>query len=671
MHALDWSIVFVFVSGLFAITLYTRRFIRSVADFLAAGRVAGRYLLTVSSGIGGAISIIAAWEMVYAGGLPTQWWTLLSLPVGLLLALTGFIIYRFRQTRALTLAQFFEARYSRNFRIFAGLLSWISGVLNYGIFPAVTTRFLVAFFGLSTTWHLGSISISTFPVVMALYLGFALFTALAGGQISIMIIDFVQGVLMMIIFVVVLLFLFNKFSWNSIIAGLQTAPPGHSMVNPFKTGKVADFNIFYFLIGIFGQIYNARSWQGNSGFNASARSPHEAKMAGILSNWRSFVQQACLLLIPLAAYAVLHDSAFASLAAPIQHRLSQIPNLTDRGEMTVPVFLTAILPTGLMGLFGAVILSSAISCDNTYLHSWGSIFIQDVILPVRKTHLSPAAHLRLLRLSITGVATFAFFFSLWFPLKQLVLMYFAVTGAIYLGGAGAVIVGGLYWKRGTTTAAWMALIAGSVLATGGLIAQQLWTNTLIPSLRRAFPHNAWLLAHATTFPINGQYIYFIAMLTASVLYIVVSLLGPATAYDLDKLLHRGPHALPEDVLAGSTHGKRSWREMLGVTPELTRGDRILFWATFWWSMGWWGIMGIATAIQFMFGISDYAWSVFWWWKIWFVGFLGIVFTIWFIIGGLCDVRRLFVDLRRLRVEADDDGTVPEDTAASAEHAITD
>lgn len=668
MHSIDWAIVFVTLAILCGLTLYSRQFTRSVADFLAARRLAGRYLLTVHESVG-AIAIIATWEMVYAGGLATQWWTLLSLPVGLLLALTGFIVYRFRQTRAMTLAQFFEMRYSRNFRIFAGLLAWVSGVLNYGIFPAVTTRFLIAFFGFPETCHIGPLAVSTFPLVMGLYLTFALLTALAGGQISIMLIDFVQGVLTLVMFVAVLLFLFNRFSWDSVIAGLETAPPGRSMINPFKAQELADFNLSYFLIGIFGRIYNARSWQGLSGYRAAPRTPHEAKMGGILSTWRLIVQQACLPLMPLVAFAVLHHVHFAALSAPIEHRLNQIADPTQRVQLTVPIFLTAVLPAGLMGLVGAVILSAGISCDNTYLHSWGTIFVQDVIRPFRERHFTPAAHLRLLRLSIIGVAAFAFFFSLYFPLKQYVLMFFAITGAIYLGGAGAVIIGGLYWRRGTTAAAWTALISGSLLASGGLAAQQLWPSTLSPALLRQFPHSVWLASHRGAFPINGQLVYFIAMLAASLLYSIVTLIGPKVVYNLDKLLHRGIYALPEDELAGSVK-RLSWREMIGLTAEFSRGERLFFWLTLWWSIGWWGFMGVGTAYQYIVGISDHAWSIFWWMKIWVLGLvLGVVFSIWYILGGIRDVHRLLVDLRRLPTEANDDGSVAQGVAAAAERLV--
>lgn len=66
-------------------------------------------------------------------------------PVGIIVALSGFVTYRFRQTRAMTLAQFFELRYSRKFRLFAGMLGFFAGIMNFGIIPAVAHASLFTF----------------------------------------------------------------------------------------------------------------------------------------------------------------------------------------------------------------------------------------------------------------------------------------------------------------------------------------------------------------------------------------------------------------------------------------------------------------------------------------------------------------------------------------------
>jgi SSS family solute:Na+ symporter len=634
---------------------------KSVADFLAANRLAGRYMLTVSSGFGGAISLIALWEMVYDAGLPTQWWSMIGMPIGLIIGISGFIIYRFRQTRALTLAQFFEMRYSRKFRYFSGILCWISGVANYGIFPAITARFIIYFFGFSEYINVCGIEIATFPLVMIAYLSITLYIACAGGQISIMIVDFYQGILLMLIFLVLMCFLMYKFEWNDIIAGLLTAPENKSLVNPFKAKDVQDFSIWYFLIGVFGMIYNRLSWQGNSGFNAAAKTPHESQMAGIISSWRGIAFALCMLLIPLAAYAVLHLPQYAAMAAPIKAQIALIADPQIQSQMTVPLFLANILPVGMMGLFAAAIVACAIGCDNSYIHSWGTIFVQDVLLPIRNKPLDPKRHMLWLRVSIFSVALFGFVFSMLFPLKDFILMFFALTGAIYLGGAGAVIIGGMYWKRGTTEAAWAALILGTVLAFGGMIIQQFWGSWMAPALLNVWPNCQWLIVHNTKFPINGQEIYFYAMLAASLCYILVSLLGPKRVFDMDKMLHRGKYAVKEDVVEAKdafVAKRKTFGELIGLSREFSRFERFLFWSTFWWTMAWWGIFVIGTVINLFYEVSDHAWSLFWWFKLWWFSLiLGTVCTVWIFFGGVRDAFRLFRDLKQERVDDSDDGSV--------------
>ncbi|MEM8782060.1 MAG: hypothetical protein AAGE65_04300, partial [Planctomycetota bacterium] len=61
---------------------------------------------------------------------------------------SGWVQFRFRETRALTMPGFFSDRYSPGVRKSAGVLAFVSGVMNYGIFPAVTANLIVAFCGL-------------------------------------------------------------------------------------------------------------------------------------------------------------------------------------------------------------------------------------------------------------------------------------------------------------------------------------------------------------------------------------------------------------------------------------------------------------------------------------------------------------------------------------------
>jgi len=99
--------------------------------------------------------------------------TNISTPVALVMVLAGWVSYRYRETRVFTLAQFFEVRYSKSFRVFAGILGWVSGIINFGIFPAVGARFFVYYCGLPE--YVPYLGISSYAFVMLLLIGISLF----------------------------------------------------------------------------------------------------------------------------------------------------------------------------------------------------------------------------------------------------------------------------------------------------------------------------------------------------------------------------------------------------------------------------------------------------------------------------------------------------------------
>ena len=632
----DWGIVVLVFATMLSGIFISKRYMRSVADFLAANRTGGRYLLAVSSGVAnlGAITVIAFFEQNYLAGFAMTWWSFSMGVVMLVITLSGWVNYRFRQSRALTMAQFFEMRYSRKFRVFAGSLAFIGGILNFGIFPAVGARFFMYFCGLPHRFTFLGADVSTFAVLMILLLTISLYFVFAGGQIAVIITDFIQGTFVNIMLVAIVIYFVFIFDYDTIYTALQTAPKDASMINPFETSAARDFNFWFFMISIFGNIYNRMSHQGEQAYNSSAKSAHEAKMAQALSNWREIPRNMFLLFIPICAYTVMHHVQFSEQAAGVQSALSGVDSTAIRSQLTVPLVLTQILPAGLIGGFAAAMLAAFISTHDTYLHSWGSIFIQDVVLPLRKKPLTPQQHIQFLRYSILGVAVFVFFFSLFFQQSQYILLFFAITGAIFFGGSGAVLIGGLYWKRGTTAAAYASLITGSVVATGGIIIHQ-----LIPD-----------------FFINGQVFYFIAMVSACVVYIAVSLLGKRQVTDLDKLLHRGKYALEEEYKVVKPEPLKGLK-WLGMGKEFTRGDRAIYIATYAWVFSWFAVFVIGVIYNLTHFISDATWMSFWYVFLAINVFAVIFVVIWFTVGGLRDLKFMMNKLKTIERDPTDDGSV--------------
>jgi SSS family solute:Na+ symporter len=638
MSFIDWVIIVIFTAVVVGITSTTKKYTKSVADFLSANRTAGRYLLAVSEGMAGlgAIALIAGFEAYYRGGFVLVWWSWMTFPVVAILTLSGFVVYRFRQTRALTLAQFLEARYSKKFRIFAGSICFISGIVNFGIFPGISARFLVYFCGLPEYIQLFGFSVATFIVLMIMLVALSVLIVFWGGQIAVMVSDFVQGAFCNVTFVIVLAVLLYKIDWGTISGALLVSTPGNSMINPHDSGKIQNFNVWYYIIAMVAMVYNWMGWQGVQAYNCSAKNAHEAKMGKILAPLRGISQQLLLVFLPICAFAVMSSTKYAPIAESVRSSLSHIDNSKVELQMITPSVVSKFLPVGLMGMFASVILAAFISSHSTYLHSWASILIQDVVAPLQKKQLEPRQHMSLLRLSVIGIAVFICIFSAIYNQTQHIWMFWAITSAIYLGGAGIVVIGGLYSRKGTTLAAYSAMITGTVVALVGFVINQMVED----------------------FFIDGQWFYLISILSATLSYIIVSVFTYNKDYNLNTLFHGETHPKDERSAASIEPEQTSrFLRNIGITREFSRGDLLIYIGAFCWAMLFFVIFAVGTIYGAVVNISSEKWGLFWKSYVVFSFVVGIITTIWFLLGGLRDMSRMFADLKTAQRDNLDDGTV--------------
>ncbi len=643
MHPLDWSLIIASLLIVLVMGLYTQTYMRSVADFLTAGRVARRYLLAVSRGemATGAVVFVSMFQAFNHSGFALGWWGWLLGPLGLVVGLFGFIYYRYRETRVMTLAQFFEVRYSKRLRTFTGFLGFFAGILNFGIIPSVGARFMVYILDFPPQLHVLGFTIPTFIVLMAAFLSVNLFVTLTGGLITIMMTNCIEGIISQIMYLVLIAGLLSMFSWHQIDFCLVHQPTGQSFVNPMDTGKIQDFNIWYAAMGFLLGNYGGFTWQNRSAYNSAPLTAHEARMGGLYGGLRAMGVGAIGPVLAVCAYTYMHHPDFAAAAAHAKAQLAQIANPATRDQMTTPIALNTLLPGGLRGALCTVLLLGIFGGDSIALHSWGSLLIQDVILPNRKRPFTPEQHIRLLRLAITGVAVFGFLFGALVPPSDYVSMWFAVTQGIFTTGAGAVIIGGLYWKKGTSQGAWTAFIVGSVLSVTGIVAHQYY---------------------GPSFFLNGQQISFFCSVISVALYITVSLATCREDFNMDRMLHRGIYAKISEELGAPApspvKARLTWTRVIGIDQNFTRGDRWVAYVLFGWSMLFCGIMIVGTLWNLASPWSTETWSMFW-----YIVSIGVpvclagVMTIWFTWGGVSDSIDLFRRLRVERVNPLDNGMV--------------
>ncbi len=135
-------------------------------------------------------------------------------------------------------------------------------------------------------------------------------------------------------------------------------------------------------------------------------------------------------------------------------------------------------------------------------------------------------------------------------------------------------------------------------------------------------------------------------------------------FNLDKLLHRGEYADEDSARSTPDRANPSLlSRLVGIDEEYTRGDKILAWSVFVYSIVY--HLGLTFLAVLLWNLAS-PWPSEWWGKYYYVTSLiipmlvGCVSTVWFLWGGIRDGSRLFSDLDARAIDASDNGFVQKD-----------
>ena len=775
----DWLILVLPVCFVMYMGWYSRKFIRGVSDYLAAGRICGRYVISAGDLANGLsiIGLVTYLEGHYKTGFSVAFWGNVIAPLSIILALTGYCHYRFRETKAMSLGQFLEMRYSRNFRIFASGLRSLAEMLANMIMPALAARFFIQILDLPDHINLFGLQISMFVVLVVLFLTLAITLICWGGTLCLIITDTIQGMFMYPILACFVIFLFYKFSLTEqVMPTMMDRVAGESFINPYDTKNLRDFNLFSMVIVvIYGTIMNRVNWTG-AGYSSAAKTPHEQKMAGLLGSWRGAIVSMFYVLIACALITFLNHKDFANdasivrknlatrvaddvfidpkeaykgklvkekiatipplvheihLDGPEEGKLSQDKNLdtefldnihtvlkddarekctaamegkgyseerqkeeyhiaegyandlyqrcrTLYYQLSMSVTMRHLLPHGLFGLFCLLLFLAMVSTDDTRIYSAALTIAQDCVLPFKKKPFTPQGHVKMIRIVSICIGIFFLFGSCFMKQLDYIQMYVALVCSMFTSGAGPVMVFGLYSRFGTTAGAWAALLTSTVMSVAYAWIQRSWADVVCPFIKNNNMYDgldkllrflsapfggyiAWKMDDVKC-PVNPvEFAFFLSLFTLF-LYIVVSLLTCKKPFNLERMLHRGKYGLGEQRnLKLEWNMKSIFKNIIGITPEYTKGDRAIAYSVFIYSF----IYGFC--IMFL-GVV--IWNYFSPWKLeywsWYfifgnfivAGLISVVSTLWFGIGGVMGLFELFRDLKaRTNFNDLDDGRV--------------
>ena len=225
-----------------------------------------------------------------------------------------------------------------------------------------------------------------------------------------------------------------------------------------------------------------------------------------------------------------------------------------------------------------------------------------------------------------------------------------------MGGIGCAVIGGLYWKRGTTAGAWAGMITGSTLAFCGIVLRNIIWPYFLDDIQAHFLAVEWIQQLPEEFFLNGVHLMVISALSAITVYVTVSLSTRVKpGFEMDKMLHRGRYAVASEK--PEQHKLGGLLQRLGMTTEFTRSDKAVLCFNF-------GVL-LFSLVPFLIGsilkifieIPDKVWLGYWVVVVTFYSVIAVITTVWFTWKGSVNVVELIANLREKKRDSHDDGWV--------------
>lgn len=445
----DWIIVCVYICIPVVIGVVVRKYIRQLSDFIVAGRSL-RLFIAIATLTGtelGLVTVMYNAELGFVHGFSAFHIGIIETLCILAIGLTGFIVYKLRQLKVMTIPEFYEKRFGRNVRVVGGIILVVGGILNMGLFLQAGARFMMGVTGYSHPAGL--------KIFMSVMLTMVLIYTVMGGMVSVVLNDFMQFVVLSIGMLVGSAYAISHIGWANLFKA-PSAVEAASWFNPMREGS--GFGSLYVIFMVILTFSAGALWQSGTLRALSAKTPKIAKQLYAWSSISYLARRVIPMLWGICAFIFVSQTP--KLLAAFQG-----PDALNT-QFGMPIFLAKVLPSGLLGMIAAGMFAAFMSTHDSYLLSWSSVITQDIVAPLKGEKLSDKGRLLVTRITIVSIGLFLLIWGLWFEAPVSLWNYMAVTGTIYLAGAFTVVTAGLYWKKASKSGAMIALCAGLLAILG-------------------------------------------------------------------------------------------------------------------------------------------------------------------------------------------------------------
>ncbi|MFB3134041.1 MAG: sodium:solute symporter, partial [Rhodothermales bacterium] len=345
MTWIDWSVLLLYLVVITLIGLWTMKRVKSAAHFFISDRHSGKLMMMFFSFGAGthADQAVGVAAKSFTSGASGIWYQWLWLPV------TPFywlIAPLFRRMRAVTTADYFDARYDGGVGALYAVVGMLQLMVSIGVMLKGAGAMVDAVSG-------GLISSDV--AIWGMTLLFVLY-GLAGGLNAAIITDLIQGVL-----TVVLSFLILPFALDAVggLDGLRTMVDDPAVFDIVAPGEI---NAFYITVIAFNGLVGWVTQPHNMAVSAAGRTEMEGRWGVTGGN---LIKRVCtiawvltgLVAIGLYSNTDLHiDYVYGTMAGDL---------------------LPAVAP-GLVGLFIAALLAAVMSSCDVFMVTSSALFTQNI-----------------------------------------------------------------------------------------------------------------------------------------------------------------------------------------------------------------------------------------------------------------------------------------------------
>ena len=439
MHFIDFIIIGLYLTLIFCVGIFTRKYIKNVSDFMIANRSVSLSLGVVTM-LGTELGLITVMYNAQTGinGLFSSFHIgLAAFIVTLLIGLTGFVVVELRKLRVKSIPEYYNIRFGPNTRIIGAILLSLGGILNMGLFLKVGAIFIQSIFGISNNDNL-------LTIIMFILLVLVLIYTVSGGMISVIVTDYIQYVILSIGFMFCVFYSIKTLGWNNLFESLEFIV--------LQNNENYNIDKIYNPIDRMGGFYI--SWQVVLGFVSAVIWP--TSITRVLSIESSTLVKKQYIWSSFSFLIRFIIPCFLGICAYVYFN----GNIGSQSLSLMPMFLAEILPVGILGIVVAGMLAAFMSTHDSYLLCWSSIITNDIIEPLSNKKLSSDFKIFITRIIILILGIYIFYWGMFYEGSDAIWDYLGITGAIYFTGAISVVVLGLYWKKASSSGAVLSLLGG-------------------------------------------------------------------------------------------------------------------------------------------------------------------------------------------------------------------